>query len=138
MTYSLKNSGFKITVQRLKILEALGKPVNKHLSAEDLYKLLKANGEEVSLATIYRVLTQFETAGIVTKHNFEENRSVFELSIKEHHDHLVCIKCGVIIEFVDNFIEERQLEIAKQYDFKITQHSLSIYGICSKCHPPGS
>ncbi len=134
MTYSLKNSGFKVTIQRLKILEALGKPVNKHLSAENLYKLLKTNGEEVSLATIYRVLTQFETAGIVTKHNFEDNRSVFELSIKEHHDHLVCIGCGVIIEFVDDFIEERQLEIAKKYDFKITQHSLSIYGTCSKCH----
>jgi len=138
MTHYLKNSGFKVTIQRLKILEALESSVNKHLSAEDLYKLLKSTGEEVGLATVYRVLTQFEAAGIVTKHNFEESCSVFELSMQDHHDHLVCIKCGVIIEFFDDIIEGRQLSIAKKYGFKITQHSLSIYGICSKCHPPGS
>jgi Fur family ferric uptake transcriptional regulator len=129
----LKESGFKITIRRRKILEALENSENKHLSAEDLYNLLKSKGEEISLATIYRVLTQFEAAGIVNKHNFEENCAVFELSVEEHHDHLVCVKCGKILEFVDDTIEERQIAIAKQYNFKITDHSLSIYGECESC-----
>lgn len=133
MTHSLKDSGFKITVQRRRILEVLENSVNKHLSAEDLYNLLKVSGEEVGLATVYRVLTQFEAAGIVTKHNFEENCAVFELSMQDHHDHLVCIKCDAIIEFFDDIIETRQREIAKGYDFEITDHSLSIYGVCNKC-----
>lgn len=133
MTDSLKNSGLKITVQRRKILEALENSINKHLSVEDLYNLLKSNNEEISLATIYRVLTQFEAAGIVTKHNFENNHAVFELSVEDHHDHLICIKCGTIIEFVDSIIEDQQLKIAKQHDFIITEHSLSICGLCSRC-----
>lgn len=129
----LKNNGFKITNQRLKILKALENSSNKHLSAEDLYKLLKNNGEEVGLATIYRVLTQFSIAGIVTKHNFENHCSVFELFKQEHHDHLVCIKCGNIIEFKDNIIEDRQTKIAENNHFQIQDHSLIIYGYCNNC-----
>lgn len=133
MTDFLKNTGLKSTVQRRRILEALNNSVNKHVSAEDLYKLLKSNAEEVSLATIYRVLAQFEMIGIVTKHNFEDNFSVFELSQQDHHDHLICNKCGKIIEFVDDTIENRQIEIASQNHFKITGHSLRINGICNQC-----
>ncbi len=129
----LKSNGLKITNQRLKILKALENSSNKHLSAEDLYKLLKNNGEEVGLATIYRVLTQFSIAGIVTKHNFEENYSVFELFHQEHHDHLVCIKCGNIIEFTDQLIEDRQIKIAENNHFQIQDHSLIIYGYCNNC-----
>lgn len=129
----LKSNGLKITNQRLKILKALENSSNKHLSAEDLYKLLKNNGEEVGLATIYRVLTQFSIAGIVTKHNFEENCSVFELFHQEHHDHLVCIKCGNIIEFTDQIIEDRQIKIAENNHFQIEDHSLIIYGYCNNC-----
>lgn len=133
MTDFLKNSGLKITIQRRKILEALENSVNKHLSVEDLYNLLKANNEEISLATIYRVLTQFVAAGLVIKHNFEENHAVFELAIEDHHDHLICIKCGVIIEFFDAVIEDQQLKIAKQHGFIITDHALSISGLCEHC-----
>lgn len=129
----LKNTGLKNTTQRLKILKILQNSSNKHLSAEDIYKLLKKNGEKIGLATIYRVLTQFAIAGIVTKHNFEENYSVFELCNKEHHDHLVCIKCGDIIEFLDPIIEKRQFKIAEQHYFKIEDHSLIIYGNCNNC-----
>ncbi len=130
----LKNAGLKTTVQRCRILAAFKNSINKHISAEDLYKLLKSNSQSVSLATIYRVLAQFEIAGIIIKHKFEDNHAVFELSEHEyHHDHLICTKCQAIIEFFDEIIEGRQLAIANQYDFKISSHSLSISGICSKC-----
>ena len=133
MKHVLKDSGFKITVPRRKILEALENANNKHLSAEDLYSLLKANGEDIGLATIYRVLAQFETAKIVIKHNFEEERrSVFEL-VADSHNHLVCRKCGKIIEFFDEIIENKLKEIAKQHNFKILEHSLVLRGICSNC-----
>ena len=133
MKHYLKDSGFKITVPRRKILEALENANNKHLSAEDLYSLLKANGEDIGLATIYRVLAQFEVAKIVIKHNFEEERrSVFEL-VADSHNHLVCRKCGKIIEFFDEIIENKLKETAKQHNFKILEHSLCIRGICSSC-----
>jgi len=133
MKHFLKDSGFKITTPRRKILEALENANNKHLSAEDLYSLLKANGEDIGLATIYRVLAQFEVAKIVIKHNFEEERrSVFEL-VADSHNHLICRKCGKIIEFFDEIIENKLKEIAKQHDFKILEHSLCLGGICSSC-----
>jgi len=114
----------------LQILEQSGE---RHLSAEGVYKALLEMGEDVGLATVYRVLTQFEAAGLVTRQNFEGGHSVFELSQDEHHDHLVCIKCGKIEEFVDEVIEKRQKLIADKAGFKMTDHALNIYGICPHC-----
>jgi Fur family transcriptional regulator, ferric uptake regulator len=130
---NLKKAGLKITLPRLKILEIMEKAKEHHLSAEDLYHVLHESGEEIGLATIYRVLTQFEEAGLVRRHNFEGGQSVFELDHGTHHDHLVCVKCNCVEEFVDNDIEKRQQEIANQAGFTITDHSLNIYGICPKC-----
>lgn len=103
------------------------------MSAEEIYKTLSDQGHDVGLATVYRVLTQFETAGLVIRHNFNDGHSVFELDQGVHHDHLVCIKCGQVEEFVDEIIEQRQAEIARQSKFKMTDHSLYIFGICSGC-----
>lgn len=131
----LKNTGLKATTQRKKILEALKNAKNKHVTAEGLHNLLQEKADNVSLATVYRVLSQLEAVGIVTKHNFENNYSLFELnSEKEHHDHLICNSCGEIIEFFDRIIEDRQLIVAEQYKFKIIGHSLNIFGICNKCN----
>lgn len=130
---NLKKAGLKVTIPRLKILEILEKSRDHHLSAEDIYKILLESDEEIGLATIYRVLTQFEQAGLVIKHHFEGGQSVFELDYGTHHDHLVCVKCGRVEEFVDEEIERRQQEIAKQASYIITDHSLNIYGICKKC-----
>lgn len=129
----LKNAGLKITVPRLKVLHILEQSPNHHLSAEGVYKALLEMGEDVGLATVYRVLTQFEAAGLVSRHNFEGGHSVFELRQEEHHDHLVCIKCGIVEEFVDELIEQRQREIAATAQFKMTDHALTIYGICVHC-----
>lgn len=129
----LKQAGLKITLPRVKILQILENSINRHLSAEEISQALAQSGDEVGLATIYRVLTQFETAGLVTRHHFEEGHSVFELNEGEHHDHLVCIKCGIVKEFVDPTIEERQQCIAKEAGFSMTDHSLNIYGVCKKC-----
>jgi Fur family ferric uptake transcriptional regulator len=129
----LKNAGLKITLPRLKVLQILEHSGNHHLSAEDVYKALLESGDDVGLATVYRVLTQFEAAGLVSRHNFEGGYSVFELSQGEHHDHLVCVKCGSVEEFVDEVIEQRQKAIAEQAGFKMTDHALNIFGICSKC-----
>lgn len=133
-TQQLKEAGLKITVPRLKVLEILENSPNHHLSAEGVYKALIEMGEDVGLATVYRVLTQFETAGLVTRHNFEGGHSVFELSQGEHHDHLVCVKCGLVEEFVDDIIEQRQKTIAEKAKFKMTDHALNIYGICRNCN----
>lgn len=130
---NLKKAGLKITIPRRKILEIMEKAKEHHLSAEDIYRVLMESGEEIGLATVYRVLTQFEEAGLVSKHHFEGGQSVFELDHGIHHDHLVCVKCGRVEEFVDEFIEKRQEEIAKQAGYAITDHSLNIYGICGKC-----
>lgn len=130
----LKKAGLKVTLPRLKILEILEKADPHHMSAEDVYKTLLESGDDVGLATVYRVLTQFQTAGLVKRHNFEGDHAVFEIEQGEHHDHLVCVKCGRVDEFIDEVIERRQEVIAKQSEFKMTDHSLTIYGICKKCH----
>ena len=134
---NLKKAGLKITVPRLKILEIMEKAKDHHMSAEDIYRILLESGEEIGLATVYRVLTQFQEAGLLIRHNFEGGQSVFELDSGEHHDHLVCVKCGRVEEFVDNIIEKRQQEIAKSAGYTITDHSLNIYGICGKCQKKG-
>lgn len=125
---ALKEAGLKVTSPRLKILSLLQLPENQHLSAEDLYKKLLEQGDEVGVATVYRVLNQFDDAGIVTRHHFEGGKSVFELTHQEHHDHLVCLKCGEVIEFNDPLIEEQQNLIAAKYGIKLTNHSLYLYG----------
>ncbi|WP_016957229.1 ferric iron uptake transcriptional regulator [Catenovulum agarivorans] len=126
----LKKAGLKVTLPRIKILEILQQPENQHISAEDLYKLLLDMGEEIGLATVYRVLNQFDDAGIVNRHHFEGGKSVFELSQKKHHDHLVCLKCGKVVEFIDNMIEDRQEKIAEEQGMRLTNHSLYLYGYC--------
>ena len=124
----IKNAGLKLTLPRMKILELLEKSDNRHLKAEDIYKMLLDSGEEIALATVYRVLTQFETAGLVTRHHFEGGHAVFELNDGDHHDHLVDISTGRVVEFYDEIIEQRQREIAKKYNFTITEHTMVLYG----------
>ena len=131
----LKRAGLKATLPRLRILEVLEGSPDRHVSAEDLYRALLAAGESIGLATIYRVLTQFEQAGLVIRHNFDSGSAVFELAASEHHDHLVCVRCGRVTEFVDETIEERQRMIADRNGFTMTDHSLIIYGLCSDCRP---
>ena len=126
-----KNAGLKVTLPRLKILEVLQDPECHHVSAEDLYKKLIDIGEEIGLATVYRVLNQFDDAGIVTRHNFEGGKSVFELTQQHHHDHLICLDCGKVIEFSDESIESRQKNIAERHGIKLTNHSLYLYGHCA-------
>ena len=129
----IREAGLKVTLPRLKILSMLESAQNRHLSAEDMYKALLEGGEEIGLATVYRVLTQFETAGLVSRHHFEGGNSVFELNQGEHHDHILCVKCGRVDEFVDELIEQRQRAIAEKMNYQMTDHSLYIYGICSTC-----
>ncbi len=129
----LKKAGLKITLPRLKILEILEKSKDHHVSAEDIYRLLVESGDDIGLATVYRVLTQFEEAGLVVRHHFSDEHSVFELDSGDHHDHLVCVKCGKVREFFDQAIEERQQQVAKDAGFEMTDHSLNIYGICKAC-----
>jgi len=129
----LRKAGLKVTAPRLKILQLFENSKKQHFNADEIYQALLDAGEDVSLATIYRVLTQFVEAGLVIRHNFEGGYSVFELNLGEHHDHLVCVKCGKVIEFVDNMIEDRQREIAVKNGFQMTDHSLIIYGVCQKC-----
>ena len=129
----LREAGLKVTVPRIKIMQILENAKDHHLTAEDVYKILLEGNEDVGLATVYRVLTQFEAAGLVTRHYFEGVLSVFELSQGDHHDHLVCVQCHKVVEFVDAVIETRQTEIAKRYGFRMTDHSLHIYGICPEC-----
>ncbi len=131
--HELKKAGLKVTLPRLKILEILQLPQNQHISAEDVYKLLLEQGEEFGLATVYRVLNQFEDAGILNRHHFEGGKSVFEIAHKKHHDHLVCLKCGAVVEFLDEIIENRQKEIAKEHNMKLVHHSLYLYGECENC-----
>lgn len=129
----LKKVGLKATLPRLKILELLENADGRHMSAEDIYKKLLGIGEDVGLATVYRVMTQFETAGLVSRHHFDSGLSVFELNEGTHHDHLVCEKCGKVEEFVDESIEKTQHQIAEDLGYKMTDHSLYIYGICPAC-----
>ena len=132
---SIRNAGLKVTLPRLKVLQLLEEDSSKrHMSAEDLYKALLNSGEEIGLATVYRVLTQFESAGLVVRHHFDSGHSVFELNNEEHHDHIVCIKCGKIEEFTDAVIEQRQEEIAAKAGYELTDHSFYLYGICADCN----
>lgn len=132
----LQKAGLKITIPRLKVLNLFEHSENHHLSAEDVFKELLASGEDVSLATVYRVLTQFEVSGILVRHNFEGGKSVFELNHGEHHDHIVCMQCGHVEEFFDSSIEARQKKIAAEHGFTIHDHSLHIYGDCTKVKCP--
>jgi Fur family ferric uptake transcriptional regulator len=136
-TQDLRKAGLKVTTPRIKILELLEKQLDdRHLSAEQLYKILLAEGEEIGLATVYRVLTQFEAAGLVNRHHFEGGNSIFELNKGSHHDHVVCIKCGKVDEFTDEVIEKRQIEIAQSLGYTLTDHSLYLYGYCANCNRP--
>lgn len=123
----LKDAGLKVTSPRLKVLEALEKSKERHLSAEAIYRLLLENGEELGLATVYRVLTQFERAGLVSRNNFEGSTSVFELTDGTHHDHMVCLETGRVIEFCDERIEQIQRDIASKHGYEIEDHSLVLY-----------
>lgn len=129
----LRKAGLKVTLPRVKILQIMESSDTKHLSAEDVYKALLDAGEDVGLATVYRVLTQFEAAGLVMRHHFEGGSSVFELTTMDHHDHIVCQACGKVEEFFDELIEEQQEKIAKKYGFQITDHSMYLYGVCKDC-----
>ena len=125
----LKRAGLKVTLPRLNILSILSESADEgaHLSAEDVYQRLRDAGDDVGLATVYRVLTQFETAGLVERHNFESGHSVFELATDDHHDHMVCTQTGEVVEFVDEVIEERQQKIAAEHGYEIVDHSLILY-----------
>ncbi|MFQ5547346.1 MAG: ferric iron uptake transcriptional regulator [Woeseia sp.] len=125
--HDLRKAGLKVTLPRLKILEILEKSERRHLSAEDIYRELLDMGEDIGLATVYRVLTQFETAGLVTRHNFESGHSVFEMDEGEHHDHMVCVETGEVVEFINEEIERLQHEIAREHNFEIIDHSLVLY-----------
>jgi Fur family ferric uptake transcriptional regulator len=125
----LRKAGLKVTLPRIKILQILESSESgpQHLSAEDVYRALLTAGEDVGLATVYRVLTQFESAGLVTRHHFETGHSVFELAKGEHHDHMVCMASGDVVEFTDPIIEQRQRQIAEEHGFELVDHSLVLY-----------
>lgn len=137
ITEDLKAAGLKSTLPRRKILEILETNSSRHLNAEDVYQILRDAGEDVGLATVYRVLTQFENAGLVTKHHFEGGHSVYELDQGNHHDHILCVKCGKVEEFLDEVIEQRQRDIAEKAGFTMTDHCLYIYGVCADCQKKG-
>lgn len=126
----LKRAGLKATLPRLKILRIFEEGATRHLTAEDIYRQLLDAGEEVGLATVYRVLTQFEAAGLVRRHHFEGDKAIFELNESGHHDHMVCTACGKVLEFFDERLEARQRELAEEEGFFITDHSLYLYGTC--------
>ena len=132
----LRRAGLKITVPRLKILEILASSQPRHMSAEDVYRRLLDSNEDIGLATVYRVLTQFESAGLVTRHHFAGGTAVFELNEGEHHDHIVCTDCGRVEEFTDDSIEEKQREIAARLGFEISDHSLTLHGRCVRPNCP--
>ena len=124
----IKNAGLRLTLPRMKILELLESSDDRHLKAEDIYKMLLDSGGEIALATVYRVLTQFEAAGLVTRHHFDGGHAVFEINDGEHHDHMVDIASGKVVEFYDDVIERRQQEIASKFNFTITEHTMVLYG----------
>ncbi|MBZ0067255.1 MAG: ferric iron uptake transcriptional regulator [Thiobacillus sp.] len=133
---NLKSIGLKATLPRLKILDLFEQNNKRHMTAEEIYRLLSDEGQEIGLATVYRVLTQFEQAGLLIRHHFDSDKAVFELNQGDHHDHLVCIQCGKVEEFVDSEIEKRQHRIAKERGFAIHDHSLQIYADCIKENCP--
>lgn len=129
----LKDNGLKVTGPRLKILDLFERHYDMHLSAEDVYRILLDEGVEIGVATIYRVLTQFEQADILVRHHFETGKAVYELNKGGHHDHLVCVKCGSVAEFHNEEIEQLQEKIAEQNGYRIVDHALYMYGVCSPC-----
>jgi Fur family ferric uptake transcriptional regulator len=132
----LRKAGLKVTLPRLKILEILESGTPRHQSAEGIYKQLLESNEDIGLATVYRVLTQFEAAGLVVRHHFENGMAVFELNEGAHHDHIVCLDCGKVEEFVETGIEERQNAVASRLGFEIRDHSLVLYGRCRRPNCP--
>ena len=132
----LRKAGLKVTLPRVKILDILEKSGTRHLSAEDIYRRLVDLKEDIGLATVYRVLTQFEAAGLVSRHHFADGMAVFELSAGAHHDHILCLDCGRVEEFVDAGIEERQTAVAERHGFAISEHALVIYGHCQRTNCP--
>ena len=128
----LKNSGLKATLPRIKVLEMFQSTTQRHMSAEDVYKMLLAEGADVGLATVYRVLMQFEQAGILSRNHFESGKAVFELNEGKHHDHLVCVDCGRVEEFFDAEIELRQKSVAQVRGFELQDHALALYALCTK------
>lgn len=132
----LKSSGLKATLPRIKILEVFQNTSRRHMTAEDVYKALLADGSDIGLATVYRVLMQFEQAGLLTRSNFESGKSVFELNEGQHHDHLVCLSCGRVEEFFDPEIESRQRAVAVARGFELQDHSLALYARCTKTDCP--
>jgi len=136
----LKNTGLKATVPRLKILDLFQKTqesgAERHMTAEDIYRQLLLEGMDIGLATVYRVLTQFEQAGLLQRHHFESGKSIFELNEGHHHDHLVCLQCGRVEEFYDPEIEKRQLRVAKERGFAVHDHALYLYADCTKTDCP--
>jgi len=130
---TLRAVGLKSTLPRRRILQLLQQANEHHLSAESIYQALHDVGEAISLATVYRVLTQFEAVGIVRRHHFESDQAVFELDHGEHHDHIVCTDCGSVVEFFDDVIEKRQEEIAKRSGFLLRDHVMCLYGLCASC-----
>lgn len=130
MNQDLKNVGLKATAPRMKVLRLFVSDAGHHMSAEEVYKKLLAEGEEIGLATIYRVLTQFQHAGLLSRSHFESGKAIYELNQGEHHDHLVCLQCGRVEEFVDPVIEKRQKEIASERGFDVQEHALSLYVNC--------
>ncbi len=129
----LRKAGLKVTLPRVKILQMLDNAEHRHMSAEDVYKALMEAGEDVGLATVYRVLTQFEAAGLVVRHNFDGGHAVFELADSGHHDHMVCVDSGEVIEFFDAEIEKRQQSVAKSKGWVVQDHSMALYGQCAQC-----
>ncbi len=133
---NLKKAGLKVTLPRVRILELLEQDDQQHVTAEEIYRSLTDAGVELGLATVYRVLTQFETAGLVRRHHFEGGQAVFELDRGAHHDHILCVDCGEVVEFLDEIIEERQRAVAKRFGFEIEDHSLTLYGRCARTDCP--
>lgn len=129
----LKKVGLKVTIPRVTILELLQHSEKNHYSAEDVFTALRENGHDIGLATVYRVLSQFEQAGILVKHHFESGQAVFELDRGEHHDHLICMNCDKIVEFYDESLEASQKSIAESHGFELEEHDMVLYGICSDC-----
>lgn len=134
-SHSLREAGLKVTLPRVKILEMLenSNSEQQHMSAEDVYKTLLEDGEEIGLATVYRVLTQFESAGLVKRHHFEGGNSIFELNRGDHHDHILCVRCGKVDEFVSEEIERLQKQVAVERGYKLSDHCLYLYGVCADC-----
>ena len=128
----LKSSGLKATLPRIKILEVFQRAQERHMTAEDVYKALLTEGADIGLATVYRVLMQFEQAGLLSRSHFESGKSVFELNEGQHHDHLVCLSCGRVEEFFDPEIEKRQRDVAARHGFELQDHELSLYAVCTK------